>query len=112
MRHRSDTHGAETKRAASVGERFAPSAHRPGPHPATGFTRKDDQMKPARAFFASMSMSLLVLTLSYQAAALPAMLAPPPQKPATDAWMNNTAVPKKGSRHDDMSELVPLVEIS
>ena len=69
-------------------------------------------MKPARAFFASMSMSLLVLTLSYQAAAVPAMLAPPEPRPVTDAWMDNAAVPKKGSKGDDMSELVPLVEIS
>jgi hypothetical protein len=69
-------------------------------------------MKPVRAFFASMSVSLLVLTLSYQAAALPAVLAPPPQKPASDAWMDHTAVPKKGSKGDDLTELVPLVEIS
>jgi hypothetical protein len=69
-------------------------------------------MNPARAFFASLSMSLLALTLSYQAAALPAMFAPPPQKPASDAWMTNTAVPRKGEKHDDLTELVPLVEIS
>lgn len=69
-------------------------------------------MKPARAFFASLSMSLMVLTLSYQAAALPAMLAQPEPKPATDAWMDHTAVPKKGSKGDDLTELVPLVEIS
>ena len=69
-------------------------------------------MKPARAFFTSLSVSLLVLTLSYQAAALPAMLAPPPQKPSTDAWMDHAAVPKKGSKGDDLTELVPLVEIS
>ena len=71
-------------------------------------------MHPVRAFFASLSMSLLVLTLSYQAAALPAMLAPPPQKPATDAWMEHTAVKKvkKGEDKDDMSELVPLLSAS
>ena len=69
-------------------------------------------MNPARAFFASLSMSLLALTLSYQAAALPAMLAPPQPKPTSDAWINHTAVPKKGSKHDDLTELVPLVEIS
>ena len=55
-------------------------------------------MNPARAFFASLSMSLLVLTLSYQAAALPAMLAPPPPKPTSDAWMDNTAVRRKARR--------------
>jgi hypothetical protein len=69
-------------------------------------------MKPARAFFASLSMSLLALTLSYQATALPARFAPPPQRPATDAWMEHSAVPKKGSKGDDLTELVPLVEIS
>ena len=69
-------------------------------------------MNPARAFFASLSVSLLVLTLSYQAAALSTALAPPPPKPASDAWMNHTAVPAKGSKQDDLSELVPLLEVS
>ena len=69
-------------------------------------------MKAARAFFTSLSVSLLVLTLSYQAAALPAMLAPPPTKPASDAWMDHTAVPSKKSKQDDLTELVPLLEIS
>ena len=67
-------------------------------------------MNPARGFFASLSVSLLVLTLSYQAAALPAMIAPPPTKPSTDAWMDHTAVPAKGPAKDDLSELVPLVD--
>ncbi|HEX8571289.1 MAG TPA: hypothetical protein VF759_00905 [Allosphingosinicella sp.] len=70
-------------------------------------------MKPARAFFASMTMSLMVLTLSYQAAALPALLTPPPVTPKSDAWMDHMAAPsKKKAKNDDMSELVPLVEIS
>jgi hypothetical protein len=69
-------------------------------------------MNPARAFFTSLSVSLLVLTLSYQAAALPAMLAPPPAKPASDAWMNHAAVPSKETKQDDLTELVPLLEIS
>jgi hypothetical protein len=69
-------------------------------------------MNPARAFFTSLSVSLLVLTLSYQAAALPAMLAPPPPKPASDAWMSHTAVPSKGSKTDDLTELAPLLELS
>ncbi|HEX6374995.1 MAG TPA: hypothetical protein VFZ91_04675 [Allosphingosinicella sp.] len=66
-------------------------------------------MNPARAFFASLSMSLLVLTLSYQASALPALLAPPTPTPASDAWMNHMSVPSKKSKQDDMSELVPIV---
>jgi hypothetical protein len=68
-------------------------------------------MKPARAFFASLSVSLVVLTLSYQAAALPRMLAEPlPPTPANDAWMDHAeAVPAKGKAHDDMSQLAPLL---
>jgi hypothetical protein len=70
-------------------------------------------MNPARGFFASLSVSLLVLTLSYQAAALPALLASPPPAPASDAWMNHTsAVPAKGSGNDDLSELAPLLSAS
>ena len=68
-------------------------------------------MHPVRAFFASLSMSLLVLTLSYQAAAIPAALTPPMAKPKSDAWMEHTAVKKvkKGEDKDDMSELIPLL---
>jgi len=71
-------------------------------------------MHPVRAFLASLSMSLLVLTLSYQAAAIPAALTPPMPKPKSDAWMNHTAVKKvrKGEDRDDMSELVPLLSAS
>jgi hypothetical protein len=73
-------------------------------------------MHPARAFFASLSMSLLVLTLSYQAAAIPAALtkSKPMPKPKSDAWMDHTAVKKvkKGEDKDDMSELVPLLSAS
>jgi len=71
-------------------------------------------MKPARAFFASMSVSLLVLTLSYQAAAIPAALTPPTPKPATNAWMDHASAVKgkKGEDKDDMSELVPLLSAS
>jgi hypothetical protein len=71
-------------------------------------------MRPARAFFASMSVSLLVLTLSYQASAIPAALAPPPPPPpATDAWIDHAeAVPAKGRTQDDMSELAPLLDVS
>jgi hypothetical protein len=68
-------------------------------------------MSPARAFFTSMSVSLLVLTLSYQASALSAAFAPPPPKPpATDSWIDRAeAVPAKGKTHDDMSQLAPLL---
>jgi hypothetical protein len=71
-------------------------------------------MKPARAFFASMSVSLLVLTMSYQATAIPATLAPPAPKPASDAWMDHTSAVKvkKGQDKDDMSELAPLLSAS
>ena len=70
-------------------------------------------MNPARGFFASLSVSLLVLTLSYQAATLPALLAPPPPKPKSDAWMNHAAaVESKAPAKDDMSELVPLLSAS
>ncbi|MEA3065958.1 MAG: hypothetical protein QOJ27_2410 [Sphingomonadales bacterium] len=68
-------------------------------------------MRPARAFFTSLSVSLLVLTLSYEAAALPAVLAePPPPPPASNAWMDHAeAVPARGKTHDDMSQLAPLI---
>ncbi len=71
-------------------------------------------MHPVRAFLASLSMSLLVLTLSYQAAAIPAALTPPMPQPKSDAWMEHTAVKKvkKGEDKDDMSELVPLLSAS
>lgn len=70
-------------------------------------------MKPARAFFASMSMSLLVLTLSYQAAAIPAALTPPTPKPKTDAWMDHaSSVKDKRDSKDDMSEFAPLLSAS
>jgi hypothetical protein len=71
-------------------------------------------MHPARAFFTSLSVSLAVLTLSYQAAALPRVLAdPPPPPPASNAWMDNAqAVKAKGNQQDDMSELAPLLDIS
>ena len=70
-------------------------------------------MHPARAFFTSLSISLVVLTLSYQAAALPKMLAPPPPPPpATDAWIDHAeAVKAKGRSQDDMSELAPLADV-
>jgi len=68
-------------------------------------------MNPARAFLTSLSVSLLALTLSYQAAALPALLAPPPPPPpATDAWMSHVeAKPAGKAAQDDLSELAPLV---
>jgi hypothetical protein len=68
-------------------------------------------MHPARAFFTSLSVSLVVLTLSYQAAAIPSMMAPPPPPPPkTDAWIAHAeAVPAKGRAHDDMSQLAPLL---
>ena len=71
-------------------------------------------MHPVRAFFASLSMSLLVLTLSYQAAAIPAAMSSPMPKPKSDAWMEHTAVKKvkKGEDKDDMSELAPLLSAS
>ena len=71
-------------------------------------------MKPARAFFASLSVSLVVLTLSYQAAALPRILAePPPPPPASNAWMDHAqAVKSKGNGQDDLSELAPLLDAS
>lgn len=71
-------------------------------------------MSPARGFLASLSVSLLALTLSYQATAIPAALAPPPPPPpATDAWMAHAqAVPAKGSAQDDLSELAPLLDAS
>ena len=71
-------------------------------------------MHPARAFFASLSMSLLVLTLSYQAAAIPAAFTPPMPKPKSDAWMDraSSVKVKKGQDKDDMSELVPLLNAS
>jgi len=68
-------------------------------------------MHPVRAFFASLSMSLLVLTLSYQASAIPAAFTPLTPGPKSDAWMDHTAVKKvrKGEDKDDMSELAPLL---
>ena len=70
-------------------------------------------MHPARAFFTSLSVSLVVLTLSYQAAAIPRMLAPPPPPPPkTDAWMDHAeAVKSKVRTQDDMSELAPLADV-
>lgn len=67
-------------------------------------------MHPARAFFTSLSISLVVLTLSYQAAALPAIIAPPKPTPmpSSDAWMDH-AVAVKGKGQDDFSELAPLL---
>ena len=72
-------------------------------------------MHPARAFFASLSMSLLVLTLSYQAAAIPAAFTPAMPEPTSDAWMDHASSvkgKKKGEDKDDMSELVPLLSVS
>jgi hypothetical protein len=71
-------------------------------------------MHPARAFFASMSVSLMVLTLSYQAAAIPAAMAPAMPKPKSDAWMDHASSVKmkKGEEKDDMSELAPLLSAS
>ncbi|HEY0131194.1 MAG TPA: hypothetical protein VGB57_07300 [Allosphingosinicella sp.] len=72
-------------------------------------------MHPVRAFFTSLSMSLLVLTLSYQASAIPAALTPPMPMPRSDAWMDHTSAvkkAKKGEDKDDMSELVPLLSAS
>jgi hypothetical protein len=68
-------------------------------------------MRPARAFFASLSVSLLVLTLSYQASAIPAAFAPPPPRPpASNAWMDHAqAVKAKGNGQDDMSQLASLL---
>jgi hypothetical protein len=71
-------------------------------------------MHPVRAFLASLSMSLLVLTLSYQAAAIPAAMTKPMPAPKSDAWMDHTSSVKvkKGQDKDDMSELVPLLSVS
>jgi hypothetical protein len=70
-------------------------------------------MHPVRAFFASLSMSLLVLTLSYQAAAIPAALTPPMPKPKSDAWMDHaSSVKDKKDAKDDMSEFAPLLSAS
>ncbi|HEX8062024.1 MAG TPA: hypothetical protein VF535_02305 [Allosphingosinicella sp.] len=72
-------------------------------------------MHPVRAFFASLSMSLLVLTLSYQAAAIPAALSKPMPRPRSDAWMDHASsvkARKKGEDKDDMSELAPLLTAS
>ena len=69
-------------------------------------------MHPARAFFASLSMSLLVLTLSYQATAIPAALSKPMPRPKSDAWMDHASSvkgKKKDEDKDDMSELIPLL---
>ncbi|MFL6846017.1 MAG: hypothetical protein ACJ8ER_14190 [Allosphingosinicella sp.] len=72
---------------------------------------KTTHVSPVRAFLASLSLSLLALTLSYQAAAIPAAFAPPPPPPPkSDAWIANAeAVPAKGRTHDDMSQLAPLL---
>ena len=71
-------------------------------------------MHPVRAFFASLSMSLLVLTLSYQASAIPAAMSKPMPDPKSDAWMEHTTAVKmkKGEDKDDMSELVLLLSVS
>ena len=71
-------------------------------------------MHPVRAFLTSLSVSLVVLTLSYQAAALPKRFAPPtPPPPASNAWMDHAqAVPAKGKTHDDMSQLASLLDAS
>ena len=70
-------------------------------------------MNPSRAFFASLSVSLLVLTLSYQATAIPAaFVPPPPPPPATETWIDHAAVPAKGEAKDDLTELVPLLDAS
>ncbi|HYJ83505.1 MAG TPA: hypothetical protein VEW26_11780 [Allosphingosinicella sp.] len=71
-------------------------------------------MHPVRAFFASLSMSLLVLTLSYQASAIPAAMTPPTPAPKSDAWMDRASAvkAKKGQDKDDMSELAPLLSVS
>ena len=71
-------------------------------------------MHPVRAFLASLSMSLLALTLSYQAAAIPAAFTSPTPKPKSDAWMDHASSVKmkKGQDKDDMSELAPLLSAS
>lgn len=71
-------------------------------------------MHPVRAFLASLSMSLLVLTVSYQASAIPAALTPPMPAPKSDAWMDHASSvkTKKGQDKDDMSELAPLLSAS
>lgn len=67
-------------------------------------------MSPARAFFASTAVSLMVLTLSYQATVLPAALAAPTPKPVGDGWMAHAeAKSGKASAGGDLSELAPLV---
>jgi hypothetical protein len=70
-------------------------------------------MHPVRAFFTSLSISLVVLTLSYQAAAIPSLMAPPPPPPPkTDAWIENAeAVKSKVRTQEDMSELAPLADV-
>jgi hypothetical protein len=76
--------------------------------------KDDDIMHPVRAFLASLSLSLLALTLSYQAAAIPAALTPPVAGPKSDAWMDHASSVKgkKGQDKDDMSELAPLLSAS
>ena len=72
-------------------------------------------MKPARAFFASLSVSLLVLTLSYQATAIPAALTQPmpqPEERRLDGPCSAVKKVKKGEDKDDMSELAPLLSVS
>ena len=70
-------------------------------------------MHPVRAFLASLSMSLLVLTLSYQASAIPASFAQPMPQPKSDAWMDHaSSIKDKRDAKDDMSELAPLLSAS
>jgi hypothetical protein len=75
--------------------------------------KDDENMRPVRAFLASLSLSLLALTLSYQASAIPAALTPPMPSPKSDAWMDHASSvkDKKGAR-DDMSEFAPLLSAS
>jgi hypothetical protein len=110
---------APTRAAARKAVRLRSAAYCPlrslaGAAPAHGFAKDMTTMKPARAFFASMSMSLLVLTLSYQAMAIPATTKQPMPKPKSDAWMDHASSVKvkKGQDKDDMSELVPLLGVS
>ncbi|MET1110783.1 MAG: hypothetical protein ABWX67_04560 [Allosphingosinicella sp.] len=71
-------------------------------------------MRPVRAFFASLSLSLLALTLSYQASAIPAAFTEPMPSPKSDAWMDHASSVKvkKGQDKDDMSEFAPLLSAS
>ncbi len=71
-------------------------------------------MHPVRAFFASLSLSLLALALSYQASAIPAAFTRPMPSPKSDAWMDHASSVKgkKGEDKDDMSEFAPLLSAS